>query len=334
MKLADKVILLRKQKGWSQEELATQMDVSRQSVSKWESGASIPDIDKILLLSQIFGTTTDFLLKDDIVTSEESDNETDNNSNVIKEIPKRHVTRQEATDFLAARKKASPRMALGVALCIISPVVMMVLCGLAEGKLYGMTENLACAIGLGTLLVIVTIAVSIFITTGMSLSRYEYMEKELVILDMNLAEEIKNESDCYMPTFSRYIVIGVVLCIISVIPLLTFSNIMNDNDFVVFLSLGVLLLIVACGVWCFVRAGVIKGAYDQILQKEDYTAEKKLAKKKLNPIAPVYWMVVTIIYLLVSFLTNCWDLTWLIWVVAGITFGIITVIIQSKGENF
>lgn len=67
-----------------------------------QEGASIPDIDKILLLSQIFGITTDYLLKDDVEVSEE-DKESD--SNGIKEKPKRHVTRQEATDFFAARKK-------------------------------------------------------------------------------------------------------------------------------------------------------------------------------------------------------------------------------------
>ena len=54
MILADKVIKLRKQRGWSQEELANQLNVSRQAVSKWESASSIPDIDKILKMSQIF----------------------------------------------------------------------------------------------------------------------------------------------------------------------------------------------------------------------------------------------------------------------------------------
>ena len=51
MVLAEKIVLLRKRKGWSQEELADKLDISRQSVSKWELGASIPDLDKILRLS-------------------------------------------------------------------------------------------------------------------------------------------------------------------------------------------------------------------------------------------------------------------------------------------
>lgn len=338
MKLADKIILLRKQKGWSQEELAAQMDVSRQSVSKWESGASIPDIDKILLLSRIFGTTTDFLLKDDVRETgmdEKSEGESEGKKaeGNTKEIPKHYVTRQDAMEFLEIRKKSAPRMALGVGLCIISPVMMMVLLGLAEGNLYGMTENMACAIGLGVLFVIVTIAVSIFIINGMCLSKYEYMEKELVIVDMDLAEELKKERDSYMPIFSKNIAIGVVLCIISVIPLVILPIVMEDNDFVALISVGILLLIVACGVPRFVKVGMVKGSYDQILQKEDYTAEKKTAKKKLEPIAPVYWMLITIIYLLVSFLTRRWEITWIIWAVAGILFGIITIIIENKKDS-
>ena len=55
MILAEKIIKLRKQNGWSQEELAMKLQVSRQSVSKWESTASIPDLDKIVRLSEIFG---------------------------------------------------------------------------------------------------------------------------------------------------------------------------------------------------------------------------------------------------------------------------------------
>ena len=63
MKLSDRILELRRQKGISQEELADQLGVSRQAVSKWESEQSTPDIDKIILMSEYFGTTTDYLLK-------------------------------------------------------------------------------------------------------------------------------------------------------------------------------------------------------------------------------------------------------------------------------
>ena len=64
MILADKIITLRKKNGLSQEELAEKMNVSRQSVSKWESAQSVPDLNKVIMLSEIFGVSTDYLLKD------------------------------------------------------------------------------------------------------------------------------------------------------------------------------------------------------------------------------------------------------------------------------
>ena len=66
MIFADKLITLRKKAGWSQEELAEKLNVTRQSVSKWEGAQSVPDIDKILQLSRLFGVTTDYLLKDEL----------------------------------------------------------------------------------------------------------------------------------------------------------------------------------------------------------------------------------------------------------------------------
>lgn len=71
MILADKITALRKKAGWSQEELAEQLGVTRQSVSKWEGAQSVPDMDKVVQMSRLFDVTTDFLLKDEL--SEEED---------------------------------------------------------------------------------------------------------------------------------------------------------------------------------------------------------------------------------------------------------------------
>ena len=66
MSLADKITLLRKQQGWSQIDLADRLDVSRQSVSKWEMGQAVPELDKIIKLSELFDVTCDYLLKDNV----------------------------------------------------------------------------------------------------------------------------------------------------------------------------------------------------------------------------------------------------------------------------
>ena len=65
MKLEEKITMLRKRNGWSQEELGFRLDVSRQAVSKWEMGDSVPDLDKIIKISELFGCTTDYWLKDE-----------------------------------------------------------------------------------------------------------------------------------------------------------------------------------------------------------------------------------------------------------------------------
>lgn len=65
MKLSEKLYMLRRQNGFSQEKAAERLDVSRQAVSKWESGQSVPDPDKLVALSRLYGVTTDYLLLED-----------------------------------------------------------------------------------------------------------------------------------------------------------------------------------------------------------------------------------------------------------------------------
>ena len=66
MILAEKITEERKKNGWSQEEMAEKLSVSRQAVSKWESAQSTPDLQKVLRLAEIFGVSTDYLLKDEL----------------------------------------------------------------------------------------------------------------------------------------------------------------------------------------------------------------------------------------------------------------------------
>lgn len=68
MNVADRIQNLRKTKGISQEQLADAIGVSRQAVSKWESEQTTPDIDKIILMSEYFDVTTDYICSRFIVT--------------------------------------------------------------------------------------------------------------------------------------------------------------------------------------------------------------------------------------------------------------------------
>ena len=134
MILAEKIARLRKRNGWSQEELAEKMNVSRQAVSKWESAQTVPNLEKILMLGALFGVTTDYLLKDEMESEEFSGTE----------IPAvRRLTLAETNEYLALRKTASVRMAAATFLCIFSVIPLLILGALAEIPAYGISENTA-----------------------------------------------------------------------------------------------------------------------------------------------------------------------------------------------
>ena len=139
MIIADKIIENRKKNGWSQEELAGKLGVSRQSVSKWEGAQAVPDMKKIVQMSDLFGVSTDYLLRDEIetVTPPEA---VPVDSGLGEELA-RSVSMEEANAFLVHNEKAASRVSTGVMLCILSPVIMIVMTGLAGAEKIPMDET-------------------------------------------------------------------------------------------------------------------------------------------------------------------------------------------------
>ena len=100
MILADKITEERKKNGWSQEELANQLGVSRQAVSKWESAGAVPDLQRILQMSELFGVSTDYLLKDEM----QAENITYHESTESYAEPLKKVTMENANEFLDMKR--------------------------------------------------------------------------------------------------------------------------------------------------------------------------------------------------------------------------------------
>lgn len=106
------------------------------TTAKWYS---VPDLEKIIRLSKLFGVTTDYLLKDEIELDEEAqtpaiDEET---------LSGRYVSLEEANTFLEVKTMTSRTIAYGVFLCIISPICLLMLGVLSESGKYGLSENMA-----------------------------------------------------------------------------------------------------------------------------------------------------------------------------------------------
>ena len=172
MILADKIIENRKKNGWSQEELANRLGVSRQSVSKWESAQAVPDLKKILQLAEVFGVTTDYLIKDEI--EEKPELELAPVDKGLEETV-RSVSMEEASTFLEYNETSSRLISTGVMVCILSPVVLILLAGLAEQGRIAMDVSVAEAAGTALLLIMVAAAVGVFIREGMRGKKYEYL---------------------------------------------------------------------------------------------------------------------------------------------------------------
>lgn len=318
MILADKIINLRKKNGWSQEELAEKLGVTRQSISKYEGAQSIPDLDKILKLSEIFGVTTDYLIKDELeeeeyAPSQMQENESESDRSVHK------VTMEMANEYLQIIDWTAGKTAFATMLCILSPIVLLMLGAMSEMPDYHISENAAAGIGICVLIVLIAIAVTIFILCGMKTKKYEFMEKEDIETVYGVSGMVKEKRDAYHSMYVTQLVIGIACCICSVIPL--FGTLaVSESDFYMVSAVCMLLALVAIGTYFIVRSAAKMNAMNQLLEEEDYTRQKKHENKKMSGPVTVYWLIATAIYLAWSFTTNDWDRTWIIWPVVGVLF--------------
>ena len=331
MILAEKIMEMRKKNGWSQEELAYQLGVSRQSVSKWESGASIPDLERILKLSEIFGVSTDYLLKEEIELAPDIVNV---QAELVEEgAVLRRVSMEEATEFMEARIGSAKQMALAVMTCVLSPVPLLALGVLAEETKISISENLAGGAGLIILLLMVAAATAFFVLHGMKMERFEYLEKEKFSLEYGVEGIVRKRMAEYEGTYRICTIVGIVLCILSVVPLFA-APIVTDWDLVYMWCVVLLLCIVSVAVFLFVVSGQTRGCYQMLLQEGDYTYEKKMEQKKTARISSIYWCVITAIYLGISFYTNAWHRTWIVWPCAGVLYAaVIGIALIVKGDE-
>lgn len=331
MKLSEKIALQRKRKGWSQEELAFRLEVSRQAVSKWEIGNSVPDIDNVLKMSQLFGCSTDYLLKEN--DGEESIEEPVTQS---AELTVRTVSDEEGESYLRLVKSLSKKLGLGVALCVFSPVLLFVVLGISEFGIW--TEGIWTGIGLGCLLAIVAVGVLFLVRCGIALSKYDYLEKEVIAVSSELKEKAKGQREAENKKFAWAIAVGVVLCVLSAVPLIVFGSMADENNphdqALVLFAVGGLLLLVSVAVFLFVTFGVVHGSYSKILQEEEYSVAKKREEQKTKLFSEMYWGVTVALYLGLSFiLEDAWDKTWIIWPIAGVVYGVVRAIVWAVIKN-
>ena len=303
MILADKIVSLRKKAGWSQEDLAENLGVTRQSVSKWEGAQSVPDMDKVVMMSRLFGVSTDFLLKDELEEDAPCAAAEDNDP------PLRRVTMGQASAYLALRKAAAPKI----------------------------TENAASGIGLCVLLGLVALAVSIFLRTSAEAKEYRFLEEEPFETEYGVTGMVRQRQREYKDTHTRLVTVGVVLCVLAAVPLFA-AMCISGSDLLYIAAVCALLVLVAIGCLALVTAGVYQGAMEQLLEEGDYTRPQKKHHKLMGTVTMIYWLAATAVFLLYTYGpkgNGQPQYSWIIWAVAGVLYaavmGIVRIISRSRG---
>ncbi|MDY2690670.1 MAG: helix-turn-helix transcriptional regulator [Oscillospiraceae bacterium] len=318
MTFSEKISALRKQKGWSQEELAEKLMVTRQAVSKWESAQSMPDLDKLVQLSEALGVSTDYLLKDEQAQSAPVP------ATAEQTVKPRHVTQEEAKRFLQLQMAAIPKTTLGVALCVWSPIALIGLPVLRSTLNWGFPEEICSGIGLCVLLVMVAAGVALLLTAGGTLREFECLEREPIETDNGAREQALHMQREMASFCTRQNTIGVVLCILSVLPLFALMCVPGVPDGYYSLAVCALLLLVGIACLLLVRTGSMRGAVDKLLEQGDYTRENKAKSRFVGAVSAAYWLVVTAAFLFYTFGPNGNgqpQYSWFIWAIAGVLYG-------------
>ena len=301
---------LRTQSGMTQEELAGKLNVTRQAVSKWEGAQTIPDLEKILKLGELFGVTTDYLLKDEIENEEYTDGVSDPGI--------RKITLAEANEYLELRKIAAKRIAIATMLCIVAVIPLLLLSVASEYPSFGWSEELACGVGLVAMFPIVAVAVAIFIRVGFTNAPYEFIEKEPFETEYGVDGLVKDAQKKYRSTYVKYNYIGSCICVLSPIPFL--SAAFTDNDFFTVVMLTITLLIAGIGAMFFIVSGVRWASMQKLLKEGEYDPVEKKKSSFKETVGAIYWVVATAIFLGWSFITNDWHQSWIVWPIAGVLF--------------
>ena len=298
MSLGTNIQFYRKQKNMTQEDLAEFMNVSRQTVSKWESDTAFPETDKLITLSNYFGCTLDELIKGDA-----EDNFTQDVSGYDKEM----------NSFTRA-------ICLGTATVLAGVTVMLLTVG------FGLDETIATAI----FMLFVTVGATIFIVSG--IRHGNYVKENPNIKPFYSVEQIK----AFRNKFPAVIAGGTVLVLLGVIILTVMQSfvgkvvpdVMTEESFDA-LCTAVFLLCVTIAAPLFIYGGMQYAKYDIEEYNKENNPDKPFAEKLMSAISGGIMLAATIVLFIMGFCFDNWELCWIGYAIGGVLIGIVHCIFSA-----
>jgi hypothetical protein len=241
------------------------------------------------------------------------------------------VTLTDAQQFIAATKKSSFWVTIATMLCIISPSALILLMTIAETASDKAHENIFIFAGIISLFLLIASAVAIYIINDNFMAPYKQLRKNILHLDEAAVSYINDLRELTRTFYSTQTVIGTILCILCVFPLFIAGIFDIQGDIVYSIGVCILLLMVSSSMIFFIPQSMQKEAYQILLQEGAF--EKKNKSAFVKAISTFFWSVMTILYLGWSFTSQNWEITWIIWPIAGILYSGISSILTATSKT-
>lgn len=297
MAFSENLQYIRAQAGITQEQLAEQLEVSRQSVSKWESAASFPEMDTLLRICDLYNVNLDTLLRGSVEESNISD----------------------TAQYDSFMNRFAHRISFSVGAIIAAVAVLMIL------NILGVHEMLSAAF----LLLVITISVVIMVASG--LQEDAFRKKHPVIADFYTEEE----KDAFHQKFVWYIAGGVGAILFGVVLMFLSFTFLPEREPYESLIGALFMLLIAASVTAFVYAGMQEDKY-KIWKYNRDTNPTPEAKKRLNLIGTVcgiIMLITTAIYVTLGFTRGSWATSWWVFPVGGILCGVASVALNPYKDD-
>lgn len=233
---------------------------------------------------------------------------------------RRHISGDEVCDYLSVGGFAALIKSVGVFLCITSPVGAIMMDDLGSGWIGNFFSNFGAAL----LFVFIAAAVACFMLSGSYMKPWKFMRTEPCAFDDYAHEVIADQKKIHESDGSRQKIIGIMLCILSVVPPILFGERFGAAMLFVMVGAGVMLLVLRSSrlsLFKQLEKAEERGATITRGKRRYVTREKEdkfyYDNRNLQTIMPIYWKLVTCVYLGFSFLTGTWATSWIIWIIAG-----------------
>ncbi|MBO5338569.1 MAG: helix-turn-helix transcriptional regulator [Clostridia bacterium] len=328
MSFGENISYFRKKCGLTQDELAEKLSLSRQTVSRWENGSSLPDVDTLIKLCDLFGCDMDTLVRGNPQSKDEPSK------------AKEPYKSEEKQSYLNGEKYGSSvpfeyDRHMNLFALMMGLGVWLILFGLSAMFMIYAFTNLE-AVGVATFLCFVGVAVAIFITSGIKHSNFKKDNPKIAPYPKDEIDKYNKKHPIFISLATAIIIAGVsmiVLCLYdeSYYPSF-FATVEKWDSFV----MSLFFLLLSASVFTYIYSSILKSKYsveeynkEVAKEKREKTEKEKQEEKIKNLVSSIIMGTATMVFLILGFTLDLWHPAWVAFPIGGILAGLVNSIITT-----